>query len=817
MQDRLTQEQVEQMMYRGGIIRAEKSMARAEEGGRAHQNPYAAELFRNYVLPLAGAIKAELKVKKAGARQAHAVLLDGLDAEAVAFLAVRSAFNNVLSSQKTDHRKLAYSMGMTVHQELVLEQIAQAAPDLYHTLTKDLGRRLSKSEKHKMAVMRNQAAKEGIEFHEWNIGSREQVGFYLLQLLLDSGLLTLGPEQRRGVKHVTREVYLHPEVMERIDQIKGYVSVSMPVYGPCVAPPHDWGHGVVGGYHTPHMRAANGSLVHARPLAKRLAREADMPVVYAAVNALQRTAWQVNGRVLDTVYEIAKSFNTKEIVSLSETPAPSKPEWLGEEWTKTTPKEQWPTEKMAEFLRWKRDTTEWHTERKLLGTRYGRFYAATRAAEMFRQYEAIYFVYFADSRGRLYPLTYGMNPQGSDLSKALLRFAEGKPLHDDSARLWFHVQGANKWGFDKATLQDRMQWVIERHDLILSFADAPLDNRGWLEAGDPLQFLAWCFEYADWCRDPSSFKSHLPISMDGSCNGLQNLSAMFRDEVGGQATNLTNNKVMEDIYTRVAQAATVRLTAYQPKDEAEARLKRMWLEHGINRKAVKRSVMTTPYGVTERSATEYVIDDYLREGLGPTFDKMEYRRAAQMLMNCVWPAIGDVVVKGREAMDWLKKSARVILDGLPKDAEPAISWRSPSGFIACQDYFEAEIHRINTRLHGPVKIRVLSETDDPDKQRHANGLAPNFVHSLDAAHLHLTTADAKSQGIDSLAMIHDDYGTHAADAQKLYDIIRKQFVAMYLACDPPADFKARYPWIAEPPGKGSLDIMEVLESAYFFS
>jgi DNA-directed RNA polymerase len=305
--------------------------------------------------------------------------------------------------------------------------------------------------------------------------------------------------------------------------------------------------------------------------------------------------------------------------------------------------------------------------------------------------------------------------------------------------------------------------------------------------------------------------------MDGSCNGLQNLSAMFRDEIGGQATNLTANTVMEDIYNRVAKAATERLKAYTPKDEGEARLRTLWLEHGISRKAVKRSVMTTPYGVTERTATEYVIDDYLREGLGPTFDKTEYRKAAQMLMSCVWPAIGDVVVKGREAMDWLKKSARVILDNIPDGEEPAIWWRSPSGFIACQDYFDSEIHRINTRLHGPVKIRVLSETDDPDRQRHANGLAPNFVHSLDAAHLHLTTSEASKRGITSLAMIHDDYGTHAADSQKLFEIIREQFVAMYLACDPPADLRAKYPQISEPPAKGNLDIMQVLESEYFFS
>lgn len=817
MSERLTQVEVESIMYRGGIARAERNIAKAEEAGRAHQNPYAKQIFSEFVLPLASVIRSDVTARRAGKQQAHVTLLRALDPEAVAFLAVRVAISNVLSGQPVDHRKLSYSIGVTVHRELVLEQIAVAMPELYHTLSEDLGRRLSKDERHRLTVMRMQAEKAGLQIQEWNIGSRDQVGHYLLGLLEEAGLIVLGPEFRRGAKFVAREVVISPEVMERIDQIKDFVTVSMPVYGPCVEPPLDWGFGITGGFHTPAMQRSNRSLVHAKPFAKGLARSTDMPVVYAAVNALQRTAWRINTRVLDTVYEIAKSFNTKEIVSLVDTPAPPRPSWLDEAWTKEIPKDEWSDAHRDSFLRWKRDMADWHTNRKLMGVRYGRFYSATRAAEMFRDYPALYFVYFADSRGRLYPLTYGVNPQGSDLSKALLQFAEAKPIATPEARLWFHVQGANKWGFDKATLHDRMEWVLQRQDLILSFANDPLGNQGWLEAGDPLQFLAWCFEFADYKRDPDSFKSALPISMDGSCNGLQNLSAMFRDEVGGKATNLTNNAVMEDIYNNVAKAATVRLAAYVPQDEQEERLKAQWLAHGVSRKAVKRAVMTTPYGVTERTAIEYVIDDYLRAGLGPTFDKLEYRRAAVMLMSCVWPAIGDVVVKGREAMDWLKKSARVILDSIPEGEEPVIWWTSPSGFPACQDYFEPHQHRIPTRLHGMVKIAVLAETDKPDRNRHANGLAPNFVHSLDAAHLHLSTADAAANGISSLAMIHDDYGTHAADAQALYDIIRKQFVAMYLACDPPAALREKYPAIKEPPSKGTLDIMEVLESAYFFS
>lgn len=108
-------------MYQGGINRAEKSMNKAEETGRAHQNPYAKELFREYVLPLAEQIKAATESKKAGRRQAHVTLLTGLDPESVAFLAVRYSVGVLLSSKPENHRQLAYGIGRTIHRELVLD------------------------------------------------------------------------------------------------------------------------------------------------------------------------------------------------------------------------------------------------------------------------------------------------------------------------------------------------------------------------------------------------------------------------------------------------------------------------------------------------------------------------------------------------------------------------------------------------------------------------------------------------------------------------------------------------------------------------
>lgn len=806
----LTQAQVELGMYRGGIARAEGMMNKAEEAQQAHRNPYAKEVFREFVLPLAEAIRTELAHKGPGARKAHAALLGTLDPDAVAFLAVRTALSICMgTNQEVNHRSVAFGIGLAVHNELVLDQIADSHPELYHTLAKDLGRRLSKNERHRMKVFKMQADKAGVDIIEWPLGAREQVGMYLMGLLQVLGLIEIGTEVRCGMKRVAREVWLTTEVLEKINQIRSHVALTMPTYGPCVEPPRDWVSAFDGGFHTVQLRRTHNCVVKAHASARDLYRAAEMPTFLSAVNALQRTAWQVNGRVLDVVLELAKFTSTKEIVSLSDAPKPPAPAWLADE---KRPKDEWPEANMLEFLAWKREVTEWHTQRKLLGTRYGRFYSSTRSATTFRDYPAIYFVYFADSRGRLYPMTYGMSPQGSDLQKALLRFAEGKPVDTPEAIRWFHVQGANKWGFDKATLEERHQWVVDRQDLLLSFAADPINNRGWLDADSPLQFLAWCLEYADYCNDQTGeFLSHLPISMDGSCNGLQNLSALLRDPVGGQATNLTANAKMEDIYRRVAEAARARMLAGEQNT-----ITAKWLAHGIDRSVVKRGVMTTPYGVTRMAAMEYVITDYLAEGKGP-FDKTEYRAAAAELMKAVWPAIGDVIVKGREAMAWLKRSARSIVKALGDDDEPIIWWTSPSGFIASQSYFVSKVHRIRTRLAGEVAIRVLSETEDSDINRHCSGLAPNFVHSLDAAHLHLTTDRAARCGISSLAMIHDDYGTHAADAQRLYTFIREEFVSMYEGNDPVADLRAQYPMISDPPSKGDLDIRQVLQSPFFFS
>lgn len=807
----MTQADLERQMYDFGRSRAERMMTGNEEGGRANANPYAQAVYRRFVLPLAGIIEDDLATRGPGRRKAHTVLLEGMNPEAVAFLAVRHTLNAMMNNKEPPKaREVALSVGKAVYHEKCLALFAEASPELFYTLVNDLDRRLSKSERHRMTVFRMQAKENGIPFPMWGTGDATQLGAYLVDQLEQLEMVETNKEWtmsggRRNSLRTIIEIRLAPGLLDIIAGIKEHIIGTTPYYLPCIEQPKDWVSISDGGFHTKEMRRMQPFAVRSTNLRSvEDFTKGDMAIPLAAINALQSTPWQINGQMLDAIRDVAKHFDMEEILSQAEFPAPPKPDWLNGDMKleNMTPPEQ------EEFIHWKRIKAEWFTQMKLRGTKYGRFYTATTVADKFRDFPSIYFVYFADFRGRLYAQTTGVSPQGSDMQKALLRFAVGKPLDTLEAERWFCIHGANKWGYDKDSLDGRVAWVKEHHQQIMDFAADHVNNNGWRDADTPLQFLAWAFEYAEWQTNPHTFVSHIPVGMDGSCNGLQNFSAMLRDEVGGKATNLIPAALPNDIYQMVADVTALALRQSEP-DESGYRDK--WLKHGINRSLVKRSVMTLPYGSTRFSCADFIVGDYLKMGKAEEFEKAEYRKAAQYLSHFVWDAIGEVVVKAREAMVWLQKGARKII----KDGDETVRWVSPSGFPVIQSYMQRTEHQIRTQLCGTAMLKLYKDTDNPDVNRHRNGVAPNFIHSYDAAHEHFTAVAAKAEGMH-LAMIHDDYGTHAADAGRFYKIIRETFVAMYESIDPLQEFSNEYD-LGDPPSKGHLNLRDVLSSPYFFS
>ena len=113
-------------------------------------------------------------------------------------------------------------------------------------------------------------------------------------------------------------------------------------------------------------------------------------------------------------------------------------------------------------------------------------------------------------------------------------------------------------GVDKLPMDERRQWIEDRVHLLEQSARDPLGPDGgfWLDAEDPWQCLACCFEIerARASGDPAAYMCRLPVHQDGSCNGLQHYAALGRDEAGGEQVNLMPRDRPGDVYTGIANA-----------------------------------------------------------------------------------------------------------------------------------------------------------------------------------------------------------------------------------------------------------------------
>ena len=221
--------------------------------------------------------------------------------------------------------------------------------------------------------------------------------------------------------------------------------------------------------------------------------------------------------------------------------------------------------------------------------------------------------------------------------------------------------------------------------------------------------------------------------------------------------------------------------------------------------------MTSPYGCTKQGIRQQFVTDGHIDGVpGEVNANLNYLR------DCVYDAIGEVVVSARELMDWLRACAVIASDaGIP------VIWESPVGFPVHQEYLEQKVRTVHTtlqkiNLREPHPSRIISGT------KQERGLPPNYIHSLDAAHMMCTVLACADAGIIDTSMVHDSYATHACDIPALNRILREQFVEMH-SFPLLLQFKQRLELalpddaeLPEIPKLGSLDLEDVKRSPYFF-
>lgn len=787
-----------------GIARYRKQLAETP----LSEMPPGLVLMHRSIAPMREALERFLEPSRGGARLHEARrFITRFDLDEVAFITARTILNSLSTSDPI--QRVAIRLVNTLIDHLEYTKFRSTHPGLVEAIERNLK---TSHERHRRTVLMRAKRKYGVEDEDLSDVDKVHTGVKLIELFIEATGLV------RRVQLPTSQWILEatPETTEWIERQHARCELLHPVYMPMIIPPRDWT-GPYGGGFWSNEATHRFKLVKTRnkEYLERL-EDHNMPLVYRTVNALQRTPWRINRRVLEVAQEAWRLDNGIAGLPMDEEePLPPKP-WSSDE------EYEYLKEHDIDVIRdWKRRATEVYDRR--ISTKSKRFQVVQKLwlADKFKDEEEIYFVWTLDWRGRLYPVQHFVNPQADDLGRALLMFAEGKPLGDRGA-YWLAIHLANSFGVDKVSFDERIQWVREHEDLILDSAKDPLGGqRFWTEADDPWQFLAACFEWLGYKEEGPSFVSHLPIALDGTCNGLQNFSGLLRDEIGGKVVNLVPSEKPQDVYSEVAKVVSKMVEEDAAKGDEMAKV---WVGK-IDRNIAKRPVMTVPYGVSKYGMREQLLEE-LRSRNKPGeryLDSEDDYGPCVYLADKMYDAIGAVVVAARSAMDWLQEVAKIA-----SKAEIPLEWTTPAGFLVYQHYVKQKNKKIRT-FWGAARVRVQlsvnEDTDKMDKNKQRNGISPNFVHSMDASHLMLTVNKCLDEGISSFAMIHDSYGTHACDTDTLARLLREAFVEQYEA-DPLVDWleqiKRQLPEdlvteLPELPEYGDLDLSVVHDSLYFFA
>ena len=444
-----------------------------------------------------------------------------------------------------------------------------------------------------------------------------------------------------------------------------------------------------------------------------------------------------------------------------------------------------------------------------------------------------------DYRGRVYYTEPFLNFQGSDVSKGLFEFADSKAM-DTAGYRWLCIhtacsynqsyeleelptwvtadyrtylqeEGLSTISVDKMTLKDRELWTLNNLDWINQLADG-LSFR--TEAEKPVSFLACCLDVSGYNKARANRTVHmsrLPIPVDGSNNGWQHLAAISKDKQAGELVSLVPSEIQKDFYVQVAK----RLIDRMPDWFNERKIPMKAIRKGI----AKRGSMTRAYSAGQKKIGANMYYDCKVEGYDKKYNITE--DDCTPLSKQLILAINDTCVGPLKTMKFIQK----MTDHILSTGETCTQWTTPSGFPVLYEVWRQKNITVRSTIRGlgqighSIKVPYITPSGDliPCRRSFASGCSPNFVHSMDAAHM----AKVIQSFNGDFGAIHDSFSTHACDVNKLIDHTKWQFAMIYnsenfFTVIENMLLETREGYTLKQPELGTLDISEILSSDYFF-
>ena len=690
---------------------------------------------------------------------------------AAAAIAVKITFDKVFSYKEKSNKaiKICESIGLAVEQECQMRHYENKAPGLLKILKDNYWHR-SIGTQQKLVVIRTLMNRYKVEqWTSWGNSNRMKLGGWLLDCIMESSGWFTKYMQLQGRKRVLY-VIPTPEFLEIKDAIMRDAELFSPLAWPMLIEPNDWDHDRQGGYILNEVMRGHDMVRRGDPTSI----QGDKPLEF--LNKIQKVAYRLNPFIVGVAEELDRLERAVgKFLPIMHHELPPKPVDI--------------EENVESRHAYRRSCAEVHNLQAQEFRKSCRTRMTMEAVARFKDSDKFYIPWSFDYRGRAYPIPAFLTPQDTDFGKSLLNFADESYVTPESEE-WLAFQVATTYGLSKETIENRLNWVKNNTHLISCVACDPiLHIHEWEAADEPWQFLSACDEYYHCVLKCDRHFTSAMIATDATCSGLQILAGLARDKNTAKLVNVLPSDRPQDAYKIVAEQAS----PHCPKS----------IQPYMDRKTVKRVVMTVPY-----NAKPFSNRGYIREALkekGVEIDKDDLTKTVVAVRN----AMDEVVPGPMAVMSWIESEVAKAIDR----GKTELKWTTPSGFVVTQKLMKKETIRVELQLMGRCKLTVaVKDSDKVDKQHHKNATAPNLIHSLDASLLHFSALRFDAP----IALIHDSVLCRATDMSSLSAIVRETYMHIFAEHDYLQDFADQIGAETTPPIIGDLEPESVIESTYFF-
>ena len=697
--------------------------------------------------------------------------LASLEPIAAAAIACKLTFDKVFSFKDGSNvaTNVCTSIGQAIEDECHMRHYEETAPALLHTLKKNYWHK-SCGTHQKLVVIRTLMNRYDIKpWIPWSPAIRLKLGGWLLDCIMQSSGWFYKQPMRLGRK-TTHYIVPTPEFLDIKDEVMANAELFSPLAWPMLVVPRDWTNESPGGYILNEVMKGHDLIRHG----DHSLIQGETPLTF--LNKIQKVGYRLNPFTVRVAEDLQQAgISVGKFLPIIHYDLPPKPVDIAD--NKEARKS------------YRRAAAEVMNKRAQEFKRSCRTRMTMEAVQRFKNRERFYIPWSFDYRGRSYPIPSFLTPQDTDFGKSLLVFADESYLTNSGTK-WLAFQCATTYGLDKATMAERLAWTNDNIPLITRVAIDPIDNLGdWEAAEEPWQFLSSCEEYYACVITQRRQTTRLCVATDATCSGLQILAGLARDKRTAQLVNVLPADRPQDAYKVVSESAKPHCPVH--------------IQKVMDRKIVKRTVMTIPYNAKPYSNRSYIRNALLEKGVEIDKDDLT------VTVNAVRDAMHNVVPGPMSVMKWIEDSVSDII----KQGKTELEWITPSGFVVKQRIMKRHVQRFELQLLGRCQLSVATEDkDEVDLARHKAATAPNLIHSLDASLLHLSAIRFEHP----IALIHDSVLTRAVDMDELSTIIRETYMHLFAEHDYLTDFAQQIGAKTEPPIIGDLKPETVIDSTYFF-